>query len=341
MTGTPDAPLRMGVLGCAGIAVRRMLPAMAAVDGIEVTAVASRDRARAERTAAPYGAAAVRGYAELLRREDVDAVYVPLPAALHAEWTEAALRAGKHVLAEKPLATDVCRTAELLNLAETAGRALMENVMFVHHGLHRSVRALVDAGRIGELRCFHAVFGVPRLPDTDIRHDPEIGGGALWDIGVYPLRAALHLLGEPLDVLGAHLVRGGGKPVETSGGALLGTPSGITAQIAFGMDHGYRSAYELWGSEGRIAVERAYTPPAGHEPVVLLQTRAGQERIRLPAEDQVQATLIAFADSVRDGDGPAYDRTTPLDQAELLAAVRRAADASGAGGVHLSRKGTT
>jgi NDP-hexose-3-ketoreductase len=325
MTRTSGTPLRMGVLGCADIAVRRVLPAMAAVDGIALTAVASRDGARAERTAAPYGADPVCGYTELLRRDDVDAVYVPLPAALHAQWTEAALRAGKHVLAEKPLTTEVPRTAALLSLAEALGRGLMENVMFVHHGLHRAVRALVDEDRIGQPRSFHVVFGIPALPDTDIRHDPDLGGGALWDIGVYPLRAALHLLGTRLDVLGAHLVRGPGERVETSGGALLCTPCGITVQIAFGMDHGYRAAYELWGSEGRITVERAYTPPPGHEPVILLQTRAGQESIRLPAEDQVRATLTAFADSVRDGRGPAYDRVTPLRQAELLAAVRRAA----------------
>ncbi|MER5964965.1 Gfo/Idh/MocA family oxidoreductase [Streptomyces sp. NPDC002057] len=322
------APLRIGVLGCADIAVRRMLPAMAALPETEVAAVASRDPEKAAAAAAPYGAAAVLGYEALLRRDDVDAVYVPLPAALHAEWTGAALRAGKHVLAEKPLTTDPESTAALLDLAEAAGLALMENVMFVHHRLHADVRALVADGVIGELRSMHASFGIPRLPESDIRHDPELGGGALGDVGVYPLRAAQHLLGDDLDVLGAHLVRGAGSRVETAGGALLATPAGVTAHIAFGMDHGYRSAYELWGSAGRLTVERAYTPPAGHRPVVRLETRTGVEERVLDADDQVRNTVAAFAAhvaSARAGEPVAHDREAPLRQARLLDAVRRRA----------------
>ncbi|MEU1185463.1 Gfo/Idh/MocA family oxidoreductase [Streptomyces sp. NPDC005820] len=315
--------LRIGVLGCADIAVRRMLPAMAAHPDVVVTAVASRDRAKAEKSAAPYGAAAVEGYGELLGREDVDAVYAPVPAALHAEWTGAALRAGKHVLAEKPLTLDPDETRRLLELAGNAGLGLMENVMFVHHGLHRTVRDLMADGAIGELRSFQAVFGIPRLPDNDIRHDPELGGGALWDVGVYPLRAALYFLGDELEVLGAHLHRGAGRLVETAGTALLRTPGGVGVQVAFGMDHAYRASYELWGSEGRMVVDRAYTPPADFTPIIRLERRSRTEEIRLAPEDQVAATVAAFVASVRSGAGPAYDRAAPLRQAELLDAVRR------------------
>ncbi|MFF9852782.1 Gfo/Idh/MocA family protein [Streptomyces litmocidini] len=316
--------LRIGVLGCADIALRRMLPAMAAHPDVAITAIASRDEAKAKEAAAPYGAAAVHGYAELLRRDDVDAVYVPLPAALHAEWTEAALRAGKHVLAEKPLTTDLVLTGRLLDLARDSGLGLMENVMFVHHHVHLAVRELVADGKIGELHAFHAAFGIPRLPDTDIRYAPELGGGALWDVGIYPLRAALHFLGDDLDVLGAHLARGSGRQVETSGAALLRTDGGVTAQVSFGLDHAYRSSYELWGSEGRIVVDRAYTPPADHSPVIRLERRTGTEEIRLDPDDQVGNTVAAFVRSVRSGRGPAYDREVPLRQAELLDAVRRA-----------------
>lgn len=317
-------PLRIGVLGCANIALRRMLPAMAAHPDVDIAAIASRDEAKANEAAAPYGAAAVRGYAELLRRDDVDAVYVPLPAALHAEWTEAALRAGKHVLAEKPLTTNRVLTARLLDLARESGLGLMENVMFVHHHLHHVVRTLVADGAVGELHAFHAEFGIPRLPDNDIRHVFELGGGALWDVGIYPLRAALYFLGDDLDVLGAHLTRGRGRQVETSGAALLRTGGGVTAQVSFGMDHAYRSSYELWGSEGRIGVDRAYTPPADHVPVIRLDRRTGTEEIRLDPDDQVGNTVAAFVDSVRSGTGPAYDRAVPLRQAELLDAVRLA-----------------
>ncbi|GHE66331.1 Gfo/Idh/MocA family oxidoreductase [Streptomyces thermocarboxydus] len=315
-----SAPVSIGVLGCADIAVRRMLPAFTASPDVEVAAVASRDRGRAEKTAGRFGCRPVHGYEALLEADDVQAVYVPLPAALHAPWVEAALAAGKHVLAEKPLTTDPDTTAHLLNVATERGVALMENVMFVHHPRHEAVRRLVTDGRIGELRAFHAAFTIPPLADSDIRYDAGLGGGALADVGLYPLRAALHFLGPELEVIGARTVRGRGRQVETSGAALLGTPGGVTAHITFGMEHAYLSRYELWGSEGRITVDRAFTPPADFVPPVSLHTSAGTEEIRLTPADQVAATVAAFVTAVRAGYAPGEDT---LRQAVLLDAVRR------------------
>ncbi|WP_101258534.1 Gfo/Idh/MocA family protein [Streptomyces barkulensis] len=314
-------PVRIGVLGCADIARRRMLPAMAASPHVRPAAVAARDPRRAEETARPYGCRAT-GYLELLADPEIDAVYVPLPAALHARWVEAALRAGKHVLAEKPLTTGRDRTAALLSLARARGLALMENVMFVHHGQHRAVGELVRGGAIGELRSFRAEFTVPARPEGDIRHSPELGGGALWDTGVYPVRAALHFLGHELSVLGAHLETHPRHGVDVSGAALLRTPGGVTAQLLFGLDHGYRSCYELVGSRGRIRVDRAFTPGPDQAPAVLVERGTEREEPRLPPEDQVVRTLDAFAAAVRAGEVVAGPEC--LREAELLEAVRAA-----------------
>lgn len=313
----------MGVLGCAGIAVRRMLPAFEDCPDIEIAAVASRDAAKARQVAERFACRPVHGYAELLEQDDIQAVYVPLPAALHAEWTEAALATGRHVLAEKPLTTDRHRTGELLDLARTRGLVLMENVMFVHHHRHEEVRRLVAEGAIGELRAFHAAFTIPPLPHGDIRYDPELGGGALADVGVYPLRAALHFLGHDLDLVGARLVQGPGRQVETSGAALLSTPGTVTAQITFGMEHAYRSSYELWGSEGSISVDRAFTPPADHVPVIGLHRGGTVEEIKLEPHDQVAATVAAFAAAVRNRTLP--DTGATLRQAGLLDEIHRSA----------------
>ncbi|MFF4949545.1 Gfo/Idh/MocA family protein [Streptomyces chattanoogensis] len=315
-------PVRIAVMGLASIARRRLLPAMAACPDVEIVAVASRDADRAREAARAYGCRAVHGYDGLLDRADVEAVYVPLPSSLHARWTEAALRAGKHVLVEKPLADDAGRAAALLASARSAGLVLRENVMFVHHGQHAAVRGLVEDGAIGQLRSFQAVFTIPPLPDDDIRYDPDLGGGALADVGVYPVRAAQHFLGPDLAVRGAVLTAGPGRRVETSGAALLTADGGVTAQLSFGMEHAYRSAYELCGSEGRIRIDRAFTPPADHEPVVRLTRASGTERIRLPAEDQVASAVAAFAAAVRAG-APADD--APLWQARLLDGIRRRA----------------
>ncbi|WP_331723717.1 MULTISPECIES: Gfo/Idh/MocA family oxidoreductase [unclassified Streptomyces] len=321
--------VRVAVLGCADIALRRMLPAMAASADVELIAVASRDAHKANETARRFGCAAVHGYDALLARDDVDAVYVPLPAALHDVWVEAALRAGKHVLAEKPLTTSQVRTAELLRLASARGLALVENVLFVHHGQHAAVRALVRDGAIGQTRSLQASFAVPARPEHDIRYRAALGGGALWDVGVYPVRAALYLLGSPLTVAGAVLMSDPGREVDTSGAALLRSEAGAVAHLTFGIGHAYHSGYELRGSEGRITVDRAFTPPADHRPVLRLERGTRTEEIALAPEDQVAAAVSAFARAVREGGAPSDDPV--LDQASLLDAIRRTATGSGTG----------
>ncbi|WP_326658212.1 Gfo/Idh/MocA family protein [Streptomyces sp. NBC_00385] len=325
-------PLRIGVLGTAEIARRRLLPAFEACPDTRVTAVASRTAGRAAEVTDRFGGCPVRGYAALLERDDIDAVYLPLPAALHAEWTERALRSGRHVLAEKPLTTDPVRTRELLALAADRGLVLMENVMFVHHPQHAWIRGLADAGAIGELRSFHAVFTVPARRPGDIRLSPELGGGALLDTGVYPVRAALELLGTDLDVVGAAASRTQGALVDTGGAALLRTPAGVLAQVSYGIDDAYRSVYELAGSTGVIRLEHAFTPPGDHRPAVTLRAADGRtERHTLDAHDQVLGTVARFAAAVRAGRAP--HAAVCLRQAELLHAIAVSAAGSMAPGV--------
>jgi dTDP-3,4-didehydro-2,6-dideoxy-alpha-D-glucose 3-reductase len=299
-----------------------LLPAMAACPGLTVTAVASRSADRAAEVAGRYGARPVAGYHGLLDDPDVEAVYVPLPAALHAVWTRRALESGRHVLVEKPMATDPDTTRHLLSAARARGLVLHENVMFVQHGRHEAVRRLVSDGRIGRPRTFDATFTIPPLPEDDIRYRAELGGGALFDIGIYPLRAAQHLLGPDIEVLGAALTVPAGREVETGGAALLRSGD-VLAHVTFGMDHCYRSRYEFGGTHGRIVVERAFTPPADYEAEIKLETAAGTEHIVVGRDDQVARTVGAFAAAVRSGaHDEEYDRAV-LVQAVLLDRVAR------------------
>ncbi|WP_063804433.1 Gfo/Idh/MocA family protein [Streptomyces roseifaciens] len=318
--------VRLGLLGCADIALRRVLPAVARTGGIALTAVAARDAARAAQVAQQYGAVAAAGYAELLERDDVDAVYVPLPSALHAEWTERALLAGKHVLAEKPLTLDAGETARLVDLARSRGLVLMENFMFVHHPQHRRVRQLLDEGAIGELRTLHAAFAIPPRPDDDIRYRADLGGGALFDVGVYPLRAAQLLLGPGLEVTGADLRTDAERGVDVAGSVLLRRHDGVTAHLTFGMEHHYTSRYEVLGSTGRLRLDHAFTPPAGHRPVVVVERQGGVEELELEPFDQVTAAVRALVTSIGSGAGTTTGEAT-VRHAELVADVHRAGHA--------------
>ncbi|MGY4896060.1 Gfo/Idh/MocA family protein [Micromonospora aurantiaca (nom. illeg.)] len=318
----------MGVLGCADIAIRRLMPTIAGLDGVEVVAVASRSRSKAEQVAGQFGCAAVTGYRDLLKRDDVEAVYIPLPPRLHYEWVAEALQAGKHVLAEKPLCTTHVETVELMAVARERGRVLAENFMFLHHSQHDAVRAMVAANAIGRLQVFSSSFGVPPLDRAGFRYQPALGGGALLDVGVYPLRAAQLFLPE-LEVLAATLRYDETTGVDVAGSALLAAPDGVAVQLAFGFDHSYRCEYALWGSTGRIAVDRAFTPPDQLKPPVRVERQDQATELAMPADPQVRNAVRAFVQAVRSGvDGPIEERAT-LRQAQLVEAVRDVARVTG------------
>ncbi|MFH8371841.1 Gfo/Idh/MocA family protein [Streptomyces sp. NPDC018031] len=298
----PSAPpLRCGVLGCADFARRRMLPVLAAEPGIRLAAVASRDAAKAASFGEAFGCPPVHGYEALLADPDIDAVYLPLPPMLHAEWIEKALRAGKHVLAEKPLTADPASTERLLRLAASRGLVLLENVAFPHHAQHAAVTALLAGRSIGELRDFTATFTIPPRPEDDIRYQPRVGGGALLDLGIYPIRAALHFLGPDVEVRAAVLRHQARTGAVVAGRILAVTPGGVTADLGFGMEHSYRSGCEFAGSTGRLLLDRVFTPPADHRPVARLERQDHREEITLPADDQYANLVRHFLHAVRTG----------------------------------------
>jgi dTDP-3,4-didehydro-2,6-dideoxy-alpha-D-glucose 3-reductase len=314
--------VRVGVLGCASIALRKVMPAMREAGGLELKAVASRDPAKAREAARRFGCAAAGGYDDLLDRADIDAVYIPLPTGLHAYWAGRALTAGKHVLAEKPLTGDHATAFTLVEQARKAGLWLLENYMFLHHSQHGRIRDLVTDGRIGELRVFTARFGIPPRDAADIRYRPELGGGALLDVGGYPIRAASYFLGTELDVVGSVLRMDPARNIDVAGHVLLSTPSGVTAELSFGFEHAYRSCYALWGEHARLTVDRAFTPPPTQRPLVRIESPEATEELSLPPDHQFRNILEFFARSILDGAdyGPAAESITR--QAALLDQVR-------------------
>ncbi|CAM3406283.1 Gfo/Idh/MocA family protein [Kibdelosporangium persicum] len=320
--------VRFGVLGCADIALRRILPAMTSHPGVRLVAVASRDRDKAATVATRFACEPVTGYRSLLDRDDIDAVYVPLPPALHAEWIRAALTSGKHVLAEKPLTPSGPETTALTTLAGVTGRVLVENVMFLHHRRHRLVRELIANGAIGDPVAFTGSFTIPPRPSGDIRYSASLGGGALLDNAVYPMIAAQLVLGRGLRVVGAVLRNDGASGVDVAGAALLRRDDGVTAQVTFGMDHGYTSEYHVLGRLGRITVERAFHPAADADTEIVVHRQGHQvpERIAVPPDDQYGNTLTAFVRAVRGGITGAFGEIT-VSTAELVDQVWRCASA--------------
>ena len=321
--------VRIGVLGCSAIAWRRTLPAFRSCPQTRITAVASRDPAKAERFATEFDCAAT-GYEELLARDDVDAVYLPLPPALHLEWGAKVLAAGKHLLVEKPIATDAAEARELVHRAKAAGLVLRENFTFSHHPQHAEIARLIATGRFGTVRALSGEFCFPPLPDTDIRYVPELGGGALLDAGVYPIRAAQLLFGDALEVAGASLRIDPNHKVDVAGQALLVSPQDVLVSVHFGFEHTYSSTYSLVGSAASLSLDRAFAPPPDFRPVLSIEEQDHSEQITLRPADQFGLAVRSFAEAILAGRAASDEAEAPSCAAsvrtlELVDEIRRVA----------------
>jgi predicted dehydrogenase len=311
----------LGVLGAADIARRRTLPAVTRSPRLRLAAIASRDGAKARAFTDEFGGEPVAGYERVLERDDVQAVYIPLPNALHEKWVRAALLAGKHVLVEKSFTARRAAAEELAELARSRGLALVENFAFLHHTQHEQVRELVGRGVIGETRALSASFGIPRTDAGLIRYRADLAGGALRETGCYPVRLSRLFLGPGLRVVGAHRWSEKDEGVDLAGSVLLADDEGRTAQCQFGLDHAYRNTYAVWGSRGRIEVEWAFTPPPGHAPRIRLQRGDDREERVLAPADQFLRAVTAFAAACTDPAARERAATAAIGQAALLESI--------------------
>jgi D-xylose 1-dehydrogenase (NADP+, D-xylono-1,5-lactone-forming) len=313
-----DPKLRWGILGCARITRRGLIPGIRESHSSTLQAIASRELASARAWAEEFGVPRAYGsYQQVLNDPDVDAIYIPLPNELHLPWIIAAADAGKHVLCEKPLALDANEAGEVLWHCRQRGIILMEAFMWRHQPRTLEIRKQVAEGAIGKLRLIRASFSFPMEGD-DWRLDPARGGGALWDVGCYGVSTArLFAAAEPRNSQAfAHF---GDTGVDLSLSAVLEFCDGLSATIDCSFEQPFRCAYELVGTRGVIEVPDAYLPPANGKPTATLRTigsvsnlgTAGDEvrTLEFEAVNQYAAMVDAFARSVIAGklEDPAED----------------------------------
>jgi D-xylose 1-dehydrogenase (NADP+, D-xylono-1,5-lactone-forming) len=252
-------PMRWGILGAARIN-RSIIPALRAADGHVLEAVASRDAGKATAYAAEWAIPRAHGsYDALLADREVDAVYIPLPNHLHAEWAVRAAEAGKHVLCEKPLALSVAEVDRIATAAGAAHVHVAEAFMYRHHPQTHAVRELVSGGAIGTLRFVRASFSFTLDRPGDVRFDPAKGGGALWDVGCYPVSFARAITAAEPETIQATTVMGP-TGVDVSVGALLRFPGNVVALVDASFIAPFRTEVEVIGSAGTIRVVHPFKP---------------------------------------------------------------------------------
>lgn len=257
-----DKKLRFGILGCAGIAIKDVMPAIQKSEYGVLAAVASRNLEKSRSVAEQFGITTAYGsYEELIEDTTIDAVYVPLPNHLHKEWAIRAMEAGKHVLCEKPIALTSEEAEAMAAVAKRKGVVLAEAFMYRHHPRWRRIREIIESGELGELRLIRGAFTYNNADDLDnIRLQPEWGGGALYDVGCYPISAARFLLGQEPEAITVHAQFSDKHfGVDMMAAGILEFADGLALTFDCGMWTEQRQLLEIVGSEGRIDIPHAFT----------------------------------------------------------------------------------
>jgi len=312
-------PVSWGVLGVAGIAVHKVIPAMQGSELSRVRAIASRSEGKAEDAATDLGIEkAYASYEALLADPEIEAVYIPLPNHLHAEWTEKAAVAGKHVLCEKPLAMSSDEARHMIEVCRDAGVKLMEAFMYRLHPMWVEAKRMVDAGVIGDLLAIQSFFSYRNVDPSNIRNIARFGGGALMDIGCYSINAARMLFGAEPETVKSSILR---DPD-------FGTDAVTSAVLDFGGRHAtFTCSTQLEdhqnvlvvGTTGRLEFEIPFNIPpdrptrllhfTGGEPPVSPQVEAHE----FPAADQYRIQADAFSRAIRE------DTPVPTDPDDAVA----------------------
>lgn len=313
-------PIRIGVLGCASIANRSFIPAILSLpEKFNLAAVASRTLQKAEETANIFNCEAVEGYDNLIKRDDIDALYIPLPTGLHKEYIPKALSANKHVYAEKSIAMNVEDAKIFVDLAQKNNLALMEGYMFQYHKQHQKVFEIINSGIIGEIRHFSASFGFPPLDKNNFRYDPYIGGGALMDCAGYTVKAASFILKEELKVV-ASAVNYKDK-TSVFGSAFLKGKNGLGISVSFGFDNFYQCCYQIWGSKGKISLPKAFTPKEKETTYIILETHDGINKIEIEPDNHFAGALKHFDDMINSDNKTAFYQEI-ITQSQLLEDIK-------------------
>jgi predicted dehydrogenase len=320
-----SAPLRFGMLGAARIAPPALVRPAREVAGVELRAVAARDGERARAFAAKHGIPVVHtSYEALLADPEIDAVYNPLPNGLHGVWTMRALRAGKHVLCEKPFTANAEEARAVAAVAKQTGRFVMEAFHWRYHPLAARMLEILASGEIGELRHVEAHLCAPLLNTKDIRYRPDLAGGAAMDMGCYVLHFVRTLGGAEPRVTGAK-VKLLAPGVDRAMDITLAFPSGASGRAICSM-LSWRlidASGSVVGTRGRMRILNPWAPHLFHR--LRIETPAGSRSERVPGSATYTHQLEAFLRAVREGAPVPTGTDDAIANMTLIDAAYRAA----------------
>lgn len=315
--------MRVGILGAARIVGGAVVGPATRVPGVTVAAIAARDPLRAAAAAKRYGIERVhRSYDELLADDSLDAVYIPLPAALHGHWTHAALNAGRHVLVEKPFMANANEAESVARAAAHSGLVVMEAHHSAHHPFTLRIANLVESGLLGPIETAHATFAVPIPPSRDIRWNFGLGGGGLMDVGCYPLRMLQDILRVKPDVISAEAISSGNIDRSMTAHLQYGAAR-ATVRSSIWSRNLFSARVDLQGARARLRVRWPYHPQQGGR--LRIDGPTTRERESAGKRSSYDYQLEAFRDAVEQGGPNITDAAAGTTTMQTIDDIYRAA----------------
>jgi dTDP-3,4-didehydro-2,6-dideoxy-alpha-D-glucose 3-reductase len=317
-------PMRVAVWGLGRHAIDKILPAVSAAEGLHLYGVCSRNPRSVADSAAAWNCRGWTEPASMLRDPQVQIVYVATPIGLHAEHGRAALAAGKHVWCEKPLTSRLEDSLELLQLSRALGLSVREGHMYLHHPQFLWLSKCLSDGRLGRVLSVWCGFGIPRLASPGFRSDASLGGGALLDVGCYPISAIQALFPDHARTVRYSMISArDGSPVDTDGYCLIEVANGVEATLEWRINSSYRNQIDIWGEGGSLSTDRVFSKPADHVPAFRIRDTHGVETVEYGAPaNQYVLMLETFRRSVGDTIALEMERRAIADRAQLLDEVR-------------------
>ena len=271
LQGKLDSKIKFGIIGCSRIAKRSAVPAIIKSEFAEIEIIGSRSIDKAETFSNEFNCKRYGTYEDVLSDDSVDAVYISTPIGTHEEWAIKAASAGKHILCEKSSSTSFASAKKMTRYCKQNNVRIIERFVFRFHPQHQKVKELIYNNRIGDLVSFSSSFGFPAFPEGDIRYDSKLGGGFLNDSGCYLINASRMIFEEEPIGVSCNLSIDEKTGVDVRGTSYMIYGNEKTASITYGNGSYYQSRYKVWGTEGIISLERAYSVPPDFQTNVNIQ----------------------------------------------------------------------
>ncbi|HEX7066411.1 MAG TPA: Gfo/Idh/MocA family oxidoreductase [Bacillales bacterium] len=314
--------VRWGVLGNANIARKALVPAIKAAGSAELKGIASRQSKKAERAAEELGFDKHYGsYEALLADPEIDAVYIPLPNGLHAEWVAKAAKAGKHVLCEKPAALTAAEAAKMIEECRRHEVLFMEAFMYQFHPQHERVKEIIADGEIGDVRVMRSQFSFAMKDPANVRLNRELGGGCLYDVGCYCIHAARYILAqEPSKVYAQAHLDAEFDNVDMTTAGMLSFEKDIQLLFDCSFESFPQENYQVIGEKGNIQVTHPFRPDKNKDGKarIYITTEDGEKREESIPGEAYALQVEHFSQCVLDGTEPVYSGEQTIQNMKVI-----------------------